>query len=93
MEENVRVISGVSTPAPCNLKSLCAYLFGILNGLRDGEISPNQGVSIAKVASQINQAYSNNLKKAMVEITLEKMGKAVDAKLLSLDSKNYSDTP
>ena len=91
MEEKVITNKSTSNPSPCNLKSLCAYLFGILNGLRDGDINPNQGVAIAKVASQINQAYSNNLKKTMIEITLEKMGKSVDAKLQCLDSKMSSD--
>lgn len=81
-----------AAPSPVNLKSLCAYLFGILNGLRDGEISPNQAVAASKVASQINQAYSNSLKKTMVEITLEKMGKSVDAKLLSVESKPYDNS-
>lgn len=77
----------MSGPQPVNLKSLSAYLFGILNGLRDGEITPNQGVAIAKVASQINQAYANNIKQTMTEIMLERMGKNIDAKLQCLDSK------
>lgn len=87
--EQENVIITKAAPSPVNLKSLCSYLFGVLNGLRDGEINPNQGVAIAKIASQINQAYANNLKKTMVEITLEKMGKSADAKLLQIESKPY----
>lgn len=78
-------------PQPVNLKSMCAYLMGILNGLRDGEINPNQGVAIAKVASQINQAYANNIKQTMVEITLERLGHNCEAKLRTLDSKKIED--
>ena len=66
-------IKRASMPQPVNLKSLSAYLMGILNGLRDGEINPNQGIAIAKVASQINQAYSNNIKQTLVEIQLERL--------------------
>lgn len=81
----------LSSPSPVNLKSLSAYLMGILNGLRDGEINPNQGVAIAKVASQINQAYANNIKQTLVEIQLERLGKSVDAKLRYLDSKPFGE--
>lgn len=87
MEQNVKV--NQSSPTPVNLKSLSAYLMGVLNGLRDGEITPNQGIAIAKVASQINMAYSNNDKHIMVEAMLEKMGKNVDAKARCLDSKTF----
>jgi len=90
MEQNVTV-SKVSQPSPVNQKSLIAYLMGVLNGLRDGEINPNQGIAIAKVASQINMAYSLNIKKTALEVVLEKMGKNVDAKLLNLDSKIIDD--
>ena len=86
MENEVNILRK-SDPSPVNLKSLCSYLMGILNGLRDGEISPNQGLAIAKVASQINQAHSNNIKQTFLQITLEKMGKNVEAKLIQLDSK------
>lgn len=77
----------VSQPTPVNQKSLNAYLMGILNGLRDGEINPNQGIAIAKVASQINMTYNLSLKRTMVEAMLEKMGKSIDAKMHNLDSK------
>lgn len=80
-----------SSPQPVNLKSLSAYLMGILNGLRDGEIKANQGIAIAKVASQINQAYSNNMKQTLLELQLERLGKNVDAKLRCLDSKPLSE--
>jgi hypothetical protein len=81
-----------SKPSPVNLKSLSAYLMGVLNGLRDGEITPNQGLAIAKVASQINMAYSVNLKRTAMQVVLEKMGKSVDSKLLDLDSKASDDS-
>lgn len=62
----------VSQPTPVNQKSLNAYLMGILNGLRDGEINPNQGIAIAKVASQINMTYNLSLKRTMVEAMLKR---------------------
>lgn len=86
METN-GIVTAQSQPQPMNLKSLCAYLYGILNGLREGEITANQGVAIAKVASQINQAYANNIKQTMTEIMLERMGKNIEAKIQYLDSK------
>jgi len=85
--ENEAVNVRVSQPTPVNQKSLNAYLMGILNGLRDGEINPNQGIAIAKVASQINMTYNLSLKRTMVEAMLEKMGKSIDAKMYNLDSK------
>ena len=72
---------------------LSAYLMDVLIQLRSGEIAPNTGMAIAKVASQINQAYSNNIKKTMVEITLERMGKSVDAKLDTIDTKQIESKP
>lgn len=91
--EEVKVTNPkASQPSPVNLKSLSAYLMGVLNGLRDGDITPNQGLAIAKVASQINMAYTINLKRTATEVMLEQMGKNVNAKLLDLDSKASDDS-
>ena len=74
---------------PVNTKSLLAFIFGQMDALQQGKITPNEAIAQAKLASQASNILNYELKRTAMEIALENMGRAVSAQLRDIESIEF----
>lgn len=80
---------------PVNTKSLLAFIFGQMGKLDRGEISANNAIAQAKLASQASQLLNYELKRTVVQIQLERLGHGVEGKeprIREIESKKFDNT-
>lgn len=87
MNENNKNERVVRNYAPCNLKSMVAFLFNQMDMLARGEIDSSSACAQAKLAQAINRAYEAEMKNALVQIKLKEVDPSVQPRLKCLDSK------
>lgn len=91
--EEVKVSYQSSTPV--NTKSLLAFIFGQMGKLDRGEISANNAIAQAKLASQATQLLNYELKRTVVQMQLERTGHSIEGKeprLREIESKKFDET-
>lgn len=80
---------------PVNTKSLLAFIFNQMGKLDRGEISANNAVAQAKLASQATQLLNYELKRTVVQLQLERTGHEIEGKqprIREIESKKFDDT-
>lgn len=72
------------TGEPVNTKSLLAFLFAQMGKLDRKEITPNEAVAQAKLASQANNVLDYELKRTVVQMKLKERGGTNDNQTVRL---------
>ena len=84
--------TGVKTGTPVNTKSLLAFIFNQMERLNAGEIDANTACAQAKLASQASNVLNYELKRSIVQMRLQQIGKGVEPTLREIESKRFDDT-
>ena len=82
----------VKTGTPVNTKSLLAFIFNQMERLNAGEIDANTACAQAKLASQASNVLNYELKRSIVQMRLQQIGKGVEPTLREIESKRFDDT-
>ena len=77
---------------PVNTKSLLAFVFNEMTKLAENKISPNEAIAQAKLASQACNILNYELKRTIVQISLNQIGKTSETRLREIESKAFDDT-
>lgn len=79
----------VKMGAPVNTKSLAAFLFNEMERLKEKEVTPQEAMAQAKLASQINNLLDYELKRTIVQMRLKEAGTIIEPKLREIESKEF----
>ena len=74
---------------PVNTKSLLAFIFNQMERLNAGEITANEAMAQAKLASQASNVLNYELKRTIVQMRMQQIGTGIDAtdiKLRNIES-------
>ncbi len=82
----------VKTGTPVNTKSLLAFIFNQMERLNAGEIDANTACAQAKLASQASNVLNYELKRSIVQMRLQQIGKGVEPTLREIESKRFDNT-
>ena len=74
---------------PVNTKSLCAFLFKEMARLKDNEITPQEAIAQAALASQITKLFDYELRRTLVEIRLQEIGREANPRIREIESKAF----
>lgn len=91
METIVKKVSA----SPVNTKSLLAFIFNQMERLNTKEITPNEAIAQAKLASQASNLLNYELKRTIVQLRLKEIGDGVQStmpRLREIESKSFDDT-
>ena len=78
------------TGEPVNTKSLLAFIFNQMNKLDAGEITANEAVAQAKLASQASNVLNYELKRSIIQMRLKQIGDSRTAPMLrEIESKPF----
>lgn len=91
--EEVKVSYPSSTPV--NTKSLLAFIFGQMGKLDRKEITASEAMAQAKLSSQASNLLNYELKRTMVQIKLQEIGKSLPDEapvIREIESKKFDNT-
>jgi len=74
---------------PVNTKSLLAFIFNQMERLNAGEITANEAMAQAKLASQASNVLNYELKRTIVQMRMQQIGTGIDVtdiKLRNIES-------
>lgn len=74
---------------PVNTKSLLAFIFNQMERLNAGEITANEAMAQAKLASQASNVLNYELKRTIVQMRMQQIGAGIDVtdiKLRNIES-------
>ena len=74
---------------PANSKSLLSFIFTQMDRLDKGEITNEQAIAQAKLASQAHNLLNYELKRSIVELKLKEVGSVIEPHLREIESKNF----
>lgn len=92
--EPTEISKTTQSSTPVNTKSLLAFIFGQMGKLDRGEISANNALAQAKLASQATQVLNYELKRTVVQMQLERMGHEIEGKeprIREIESKKFDE--
>lgn len=69
---------------PVNTKSLLAFIFGQMQKLDAKEITPNEAMAQAKLASQASNVLNYELKRTIVQMRMQQIGAGIDVADIAL---------
>ena len=69
---------------PVNTKSLLAFIFNQMERLNAGEITANEAMAQAKLASQASNVLNYELKRTIVQMRMQQIGAGIEASDISL---------
>lgn len=75
---------------PVNTKSLLAFIFNQMERLNAGEITANEAMAQAKLASQASNVLNYELKRTIVQMRMQQIGAGIetsDITLRNIESK------
>lgn len=69
---------------PVNTKSLLAFIFNQMERLNAGEITANEAMAQAKLASQASNVLNYELKRTIVQMRMQQIGAGIEASDITL---------
>lgn len=69
---------------PVNTKSLLAFIFGQMEKLNAKEITANEAMAQAKLASQASNVLNYELKRTIVQMRMQQVGASIEASDITL---------
>lgn len=90
MNSNITREAVAKCPAqPVNMKSFVAFMFQAMTDTYDGRIDSKQSLAIAALASQVNKALENEIKRTLVQCRMKELGVDIKPEIRNIESKKF----